>query len=53
MESSLSNLVDNIAEGSQKIKCKCGHDNKKYEACRIKYKDCECAVLNAQALKMI
>ena len=41
---SLSNLVDNLAEGIHKIKCKYGHDNKKYETCEIKYKDCECAL---------
>ena len=30
MASSLSNLVDNLAEEIHKIKCKYGHDNKKY-----------------------
>ena len=29
MASSLSNLVDNLAEGIHKIKCKHRHDNKK------------------------
>ena len=41
MASSLSNLVDNLAEKIHKIKCKYGH-NKKHETCGIKYKDCEC-----------
>ena len=26
----------------QKMKYKYGHDNKKCEKCKIKYKDCEC-----------
>ena len=33
MASSLSNFVDNIEEGIQKIKCKYGHDNKNCEEC--------------------
>ena len=41
MASSLSNLVDNLAEGTYKIKCKHRYDNKKCEACGIKYKDCD------------
>ena len=39
---SLSNLVDNLAEGIHKIKCKYGHDNEKSEKCGSKYKDCDC-----------
>ena len=39
MLSSLSNLVNNLAEGIHKIKCKCGHDNKK---CEIKCKHSDC-----------
>ena len=31
--SSLSNLVNNLAEGINKIKCKYGHDDKKCETC--------------------
>ena len=31
MASSLSNLVNNLSEGIQKIKCKHGHDDKKCE----------------------
>ena len=42
MASSLSNVVDNLAEGVHKIKCKHGHNNKKYVMCGIKYKDCQC-----------
>ena len=42
MASSLSNLVNNLAEGSCKIKCKYGHDERKCGTCRIKYKDCMC-----------
>ena len=44
MVSSLSNLVNNLAEGIHKIKCKYGHNNKKCETNRIKYKDCECCL---------
>ena len=42
MASSLSNLVNNLSEGIHKIKCKHGHDDKKCEACGIKYKYCDC-----------
>ena len=42
MASSLSSLVNNLSEGIHKIKCKYGHDNKKCEKIRIKYKNCEC-----------
>ena len=38
----LSNLVNNLAEGIHKIKCKYRHNDKKMWTCRIKYKDCEC-----------
>ena len=34
----LSNLVDNLAEGIHKIKCKYSHNDKKCDTCRIKYK---------------
>ena len=44
MASSVSNLVDNFAEGIHKIKCKYGHDNKKNEVCGIKHKDCVCCL---------
>ena len=33
MARSLSNLVNNLSEGIQKIKCKHGHDDKKCETC--------------------
>ena len=39
--SSLSNLVSNFSEGIHKIKCKYGHDDKKCETCRVKYKYCD------------
>ena len=42
MISSLSNIVDNLDEGTYKIKCKYGHDNEKCITCRIKYKYCDC-----------
>ena len=42
MASSLSNLVNNLSEEIHKIKCKHGHDDKKCETCRIKYKYCNC-----------
>ena len=40
MASSLSNLVNNFADGIHKTKCKCGHDKKNLKH-QIKYKDCE------------
>ena len=39
---SLSNLVNNFSQGIHKIKCKYGHDDKKCETGRIKYKYCDC-----------
>ena len=42
MASSLSNLVNNLSEGIHRIKCKFRHRDKKWEACRIKYKYCGC-----------
>ena len=42
MESSLSNLVNNLSEGIHRIKCKYGHDDNRCEACEIKYKCCDC-----------
>ena len=38
------NLVDNLAEGIHKIKCKYGYNNKKYEIYGIKCKDSECCL---------
>ena len=40
MESSVSNLVDNLPKGIHKINCNYEHDNKTYEERGIKYKDC-------------
>ena len=42
MASTLSNLVNNLSEGIIRIECKYGHDNKKNEIYRIKYKYCNC-----------
>ena len=42
MASSLTNLVNNLAEGIHKNKCKYEHDDKKCGTCGIKYKNWEC-----------
>ena len=42
MASSLPNLVNNLSEEIQTIKCKFGHYDKKCETCRINYKYCDC-----------
>ena len=42
MASSLPNIANNLSEGIHKIKCKYGHDDKKYETCVFKYKYCDC-----------
>ena len=42
MASSLSNLVKNLTEGVNRIKCKFGHHDKKFETCGIKFKYCDC-----------
>ena len=42
MASSLSNLVNNLSEGIDRIKCKLGDDDKNGETCGIKYKYCDC-----------
>ena len=36
--SSLSNFVNNLSEGTHRIKCKFGHNDKKCETCGIKCK---------------
>ena len=41
MPSSLSNLVNNLSERIHRIKCKFGHNDKKCETCRIRYKYCD------------
>ena len=51
MASSLSNLVNNLAEGSDIVECKYEHDDKKHETCGIKY--IATALLNTQTLRMI
>ena len=52
MASSLSHLVHNLSEGIHKIECKYGHDDKKCETFRIKYKYCGFFLIT-QTLKMI
>ena len=42
MARSLSNLVNNLSEGIHRIKYKYGHNDKKFEICRTKYKYCVC-----------
>ena len=42
MARSLSNLVNNLAEGIHNIKCKYGQDDKKCRTCRNKYNYCDC-----------
>ena len=42
MESSLSNLVNNLAKEIHKIQCKYRHNDNKCENCAIEYKDYEC-----------
>ena len=42
MASSLSNLVNNLAEGIHIIECKYGHDNKKCETRGVECKNCKC-----------
>ena len=44
MASSLSNLVNNLSEGTHRIKCKFGHDDKNCETCGIKYEYCNCVL---------
>ena len=42
IESSLSNLLNNLSEEIHRIKCKYGQADKKCETCGIKYKYCIC-----------
>ena len=42
MAGSLSNLVNNLAEGIHRIKSKFWHNDKKCATCRIKCKYCDC-----------
>ena len=46
MASSLSDLVNNFAEGIHEIKGKYGHENKNCESCEINYKYCGCFLLH-------
>ena len=52
MASSLSNLVNNIAEGINKIKYKCGHDNETYKYVELHAKILS-AALNIKLFKTI
>ena len=49
--SSLSNFLNNLAEGIHKIKCKYGHNDKECETCVINTK-ISSAFLNTQTLKI-
>ena len=40
----LSNLVNNLAERINKIKCKYGHGNKNCKTFGIKHKNCKCCL---------
>ena len=53
MACSLPNLVNDLSDGIHKINCKYGHNDKKYETFRIKYKYCNCFLEYTQTLKMI
>ena len=44
MASSLSNFVNNLAEGTHKVKSKHVHGNDKCKTCGIKYKNFECCL---------
>ena len=47
---SLSNIVNHLGGRIHIIKCKYGHDNKKYQTCGIKYKTCDCNLKYTQNL---
>ena len=42
MGRSISNLFNNLPKAILRIKCKFGHDDKKFETCGIKYKYRDC-----------
>ena len=42
MASSSSNLVNNLSEGFDRVKCKLGHDDKKCETCAVNNRCCKC-----------
>ena len=50
MASSLSNLVNNFAEGIHKIKCKCGHNDKNVKLAELNTKIAS-VFLNTQTLE--
>ena len=52
MTSSLSNLVNNNSKVIDKLKCKYGHNDKKFETCGIKY-NIATIFLNTKTLKTI
>ena len=52
MVSSLLNLVNNLAEGVHKIKCKYGHDNKKIQNLELNTKIVS-VVMNIPTLMLI
>ena len=52
MASSLSNSIDNLAEGIHKIKCKYGYGDKNVKNTQLNTKIGN-AILNMQTLKMI
>ena len=55
MPSSLSNLVHNLAEGTDKIKCKCGHKSVRIKIMKLLELNTKIVsvALNKQTLKMI
>ena len=42
MANSWSNLVNNVSEEIHRIKCKIGHDNKKFATWGTEYTYCDC-----------
>ena len=53
LSSLLSNLVNNVAEGIHKVKCKHGHDNKKNAKCVELNTKIKTAFSNTQILEII
>ena len=52
MARSLSNLVNNLSEGTHKIKCKYGHEDKKSKLVELNI-NIATIFLNTQTLQMI
>ena len=44
MSNLLQNVVDNLAKGICKIKCRYQHDDKECETCGIRYNVCQCCL---------